>query len=60
MSQPFYLIPGGYKLCILVDANGFGDGGHAFVFVYLMKGENDYITCLLNMMYGILNWKEDR
>ena len=42
-SPPFYTCPGGYKMCIRVDANGNGDGAdtHVSVFAYLMKGKND-------------------
>ena len=42
-SPPFYTRPGGYKMCIGVDANGDGDaaGTHVSVFAYLMKGRND-------------------
>ena len=42
-SPPFYSCPGGYKLCVRVDANGYGDdkGTHVSVFVYLMRGEYD-------------------
>ena len=42
-SPPFYTQPGGYKMCIRVDANGNGDGEntHVSVFAYLMKGRND-------------------
>ena len=63
-SQPFYSRPGGYKLCLRVDANGYasGEGTQISVYVYLMKGEND---CQLpwafehDVTYGILNWKKD-
>ena len=43
-SQPLYSRPGGYKLCLCIDANGYGSGKgtHVSVFVYLMKGENDH------------------
>ena len=42
-SPPFYTGPGGYKMCISVDANGWGDGAgtHVSVYVYLMRGEYD-------------------
>ena len=63
-SQPFYSRPGGYKLCLRVDANGIidGKGTHVSVFVYLMKGENDdqlQFPFEHNATYGILNWKRD-
>ena len=42
-SPPFYTHPGGYKMCIEVDVNGFGDGENTqvSVFAYLMQGRND-------------------
>ena len=42
-SPPFYTHPGGYKMCIKVDADGFDDGTDTYVsvFAYLMKGKND-------------------
>ena len=42
-SRPFYTHPQGYKMCLNVDANGYGEGKgtHVSVFVYLMRGEFD-------------------
>ena len=42
-SPPFYTCPGGYKMCIGIDANGDSDaaGTHVSVFAYLRKGRND-------------------
>ena len=42
-SPPFYTGPGGYKMCIGVDANGSGSGTdtHVSVTVFLMRGEYD-------------------
>ena len=42
-SRPFYTHPQGYKMCLRVDANGFGGGKgtHVSVFAYLMRGEFD-------------------
>ena len=42
-SQPFYTDKGGYKMCILVYANGYGDGQdtHVSVFTCLKHGEFD-------------------
>ena len=42
-SPPFYSHPGGYKMCVMVDADGFGDGPDTYVSVFacLMKGRND-------------------
>ena len=42
-SPPFYTHPGGYKICINVDANGCLDRTDTYVsvYAYLMKGRND-------------------
>ena len=42
-GPPFYSRIGGYKMCLRVDANGWGDGAntHVSVSVYLMRGEYD-------------------
>ena len=42
-SPPFYSKPGGYKLCLRVDANGWQQGHKksVSVYVYFMRGEND-------------------
>ena len=42
-SLPFYSHPGGYKMCLSVDANGRGSGKgtHVSVYIHLMKGEFD-------------------
>ena len=42
-SPPFYTSPGGYKMCVRVDADGFGEGTgtHISVYACLMKGKND-------------------
>ena len=42
-SPAFYTNPGGYKMCISVNANGNGDGRgtHVSVYAHVMKGEND-------------------
>ena len=63
-SQPFYSAPGGYKLCLRVDADGVRDGKGKYisVVVYLMKGENDHQLKWPfehDVTYGILNWKRD-
>ena len=43
-SPPFLTRHGGYKLCIRVDANGWGDGAgtHVSVHVFFMEG-SDYV-----------------
>ena len=42
-SSPFYTHPRGYKICLNVDANGYGEGKgtHVSVFIYMMQGEFD-------------------
>ena len=42
-SPPFYTHPHGYKMCLRVDANGWGDGKgtHVSVGNYLMRGKFD-------------------
>ena len=42
-SPPFYISPTGYKMCVGVVANGWGDGKgtHVSVYAYVMKGDND-------------------
>ena len=42
-SQPFYTQTHGYKMCLRVDANGYGEhkGSHVSVAAYLMQGEFD-------------------
>ncbi len=42
-SDPFYTDPKGYKMVILIDANGYDKhkGNHVSVWVYLMRGEYD-------------------
>ena len=42
-SPPFYTHLGGYRICLSVDTNGYGDGKgtHVSVFVCLMRGEFD-------------------
>ena len=42
-SPPFYTYPKGYKMCLGVYANGYGDheGTHTGLSVHLMKGEFD-------------------
>ena len=42
-STPFYTGLEGYKMCLNVEANGYGHGAgtHVSVFLWLMKGEHD-------------------
>ena len=61
-SPPFYSGPGGYKMRLRVDANGFGDGAgtHVSVYVQMVKGDHDdelkwpYSG---TVTYQIVNWK---
>ena len=41
--KPFYTSSGGYKLCIRIDASGFGagEGTHVSVFSELLEGRYD-------------------
>lgn len=43
VSAPFYTHPGGYKMCLWVFPNGYGDAEntHLSVFTCFMQGEND-------------------
>ena len=44
ISPPFYTHPYGYKMCLGVDANGWGIGTkrtYVAMYIYLMKGEHD-------------------
>ena len=64
-SAPFYTGPDGYKLKLLVDANGYryGKGTHVGVSVRLMKGENDQsLKWPFNseITLQLLNWREDK
>ena len=63
-SPPFYSHPHGYKLCIEVDANGYGVGKntHISIFACLMRG--DYDNDLRwpfegDIVVELLNWRED-
>ena len=42
-SDPVYSHFGGYRMCLMMDANGFrtGKGTHVSVYIYLMRGDND-------------------
>ena len=43
-SPPFYTHVGGYKMCLIIYANGWGDGEgtHVSVAVHMLKGEFDF------------------
>ena len=64
MSIPFYVTPGGYKMCISVDANGRGDGEgtHVSVFTELSRGSYDeqlHWPFLGTVTYELLNQLAD-
>ena len=42
-SPPFYTSYSGYKMCLSVEANGWGEGTgtHVSVFAHIMKGDHD-------------------
>ena len=55
----------GYRMCLLVDANGHGSGRgtHISVYVYLMKGEQDdnlEWPFRGKVFVELLNWKDDK
>ena len=63
-SPPFYTHPGGYRMCVLVVANGHGDakGTHLSVFVKLLQGQCDnqlHWPFLGNITYELLNQLQD-
>lgn len=43
ISKPFYTHANGYKMCLVIYPNGYGqaEGSHVSVFVSIMKGKND-------------------
>ena len=64
-SAPFYTGPDGYKLKLVVFANGYsyGTGTHVGVSVRVMKGENDdSLKWPFNseITIQLLNWREDK
>ena len=65
MSTAFYTGPDGYKLKLVVFADGYstGTGTHVGVSVRLMKGENDKsLKWPFNseITLQLLNWREDK
>ena len=63
-SPPFYTHPQGYKLCLLVLANGYGtgEGTHVSIFTSLMRGEHDqHLPWPFRgeLTIELLNWRED-
>ena len=64
-SQPFYTHPQGYKLCLHVHANGFGNGRgtHVSVYAILMRGEHDQHLqwpFTGELIIELLNWREGK
>ena len=63
-SSPFYTHPQGYKFCVTVEANGWGDGAgtHVSVGVNIMEGEHDdrlKFPFRGTFHIKILNWRQD-
>ena len=40
-SEPFYTHPGGYRMCVRIDANGFDDNKFVSLYTHIVKGEYD-------------------
>ena len=63
-SPPFYSCQQGYKMRLVIYANGYGDGEgtHVSVFVQIVKGEYDDILTwpYTGTVSYEINWKEDR
>ena len=63
-SDPFYVTPGGYKMCIRVDTNGAGagEGTHVSVYTELLGGCYDgqlHWPFLGTITYELLNQLTD-
>ena len=64
-SPPFYTHSYGYKLCLVVYANGYGsgEGSHVSVLATLMEGEHDqHLNWPFtgDLIIELLNWKMDQ
>ena len=64
-SAPFYTHQRGYKMCLVVHANGFGNGKntHVSVFIQIMAGEYDdrlRWPFVGDISIMLLNWRENR
>ena len=69
-SEPFYTHPGGYKLCLSVDADGYkdGEGTHVGVYLNMLHGEfddqlewpfqGDYTILLLNQIEDHMHYEK--
>ena len=67
VSPTFYTHPQGYKLCLQVDANGYGigigKGTHVSIFATLMRGEHDQHLqwpFTGDIIIELLNWRGDK
>ena len=60
-SLPFYSHPHGYKLVLVVFANGLGDdkGTHITIIVLQMRGNNDDNPLKGEIVVELINWRED-
>ena len=64
IAHPFYTHPQGYKFCVAVRANGWGDGAgtHVSVGANMMEGEHDdrlEFPFRGTFHIKILNWRQD-
>ena len=64
-SPSFYTSPQGYKMCLKIYANGYGDGknGHVSVFVCFLKGEyDDFLQWPFegDVVIELINWRENK
>ena len=64
-SPPFTTSPQGHTLCLVVYANGFGDGegSHLSIYAYIMKGQHDdrlQWPFTGTIIFELLNWLEDK
>ena len=64
-SPPFYSGPRGYKMRLLVYANGrgSGEGSHVSVYVQIIQGQFDGILTWPyegSITFEIINWKNDK
>ena len=64
-SPPFSTYDNGYKMCLVVYANGFNDdkNGYVSVYVQLMAGDNDdqlQWPFVGDIVIELVNWKEDK
>ena len=65
ISPPFTTSPQGYTLCLVVRANGIGDGkaSHLSICALIMKGQHDdrlQWPFTGTIIFELLNWLEDK